>query len=179
MNTERYTHMVNSMAARPALARGIAIANKIITNAIYIAYPLLLIWLFVQAFSAGDFTWPLGEAAVVFAKALLVPLVSFVLLTFLRKAVNAPRPYEVLDITPVISKDTKGLSFPSRHVFSIFVIAIAFWASLPQPWIGAVIMMLGVALAAARVVSGVHFLRDVLAGAILGVLCGIIGFYLM
>ena len=55
-------------------------------------------------------------------RALLVPGISFGAVSLFRWAFRAPRPYEVFETTPVIKKNTKGKSFPSRHVFSIFVI---------------------------------------------------------
>ena len=48
----------------------------------------------------------------------------FVGLSVVRKIINAPRPYEKFDMPPVLEKDTKGKSFPSRHVFSVFIIAM-------------------------------------------------------
>lgn len=159
MNRETYLHMTEGLRARPTLARAVTVTNKAITYAIYIAYPAFLIWLFVT-----------GSPR--FATALLVPLVSFTLLTFLRAAVNAPRPYEVFDAPPVIAKDTLGKSFPSRHVFSIFAIGATILAIAPSPVPGAAILVLGVALAAIRVITGVHFPRDVVAGALLGAAAG-------
>lgn len=159
MNRETYLRMTEGLRARPTLARAVTIANKAITYAIYVAYPAFLIWLFIA-----------GSPRLV--AALLVPLVSFVLLTFLRTAANAPRPYEVFDAPPVIAKDTKGKSFPSRHVFSIFVIGSTILATAPSPVPGCVILALGVALAAIRVVTGVHFPRDVVAGALIGAASG-------
>ena len=37
--------MTDALRARPALARGVSLANKIITDAVYVAYPCLLVWL--------------------------------------------------------------------------------------------------------------------------------------
>ena len=98
----------------------------------------------------------------------------FAALSLLRKALDRPRPYEVYGLQPLIPKDTRGKSFPSRHVFSICVIGASFLYLIPP--LGGALLALGVLLAAARVVSGVHFVKDVLAGAIAGVLSAIIGF---
>ena len=107
----------------------------------------------------------------------LVPAISFVSLSVVRRGLNRPRPYEALDIVPLIPREKKGESFPSRHVFSVFVIAMTWgWVCPPVGWLlGAV----GVLLAVTRVVAGIHFPRDVLAGALLGVACGAVGFYLL
>jgi membrane-associated phospholipid phosphatase len=84
------------------------------------------------------------------------------------------RPYEVLEIQPLIVKETKGNSFPSRHVFSAFVIAVtALWVA---PAAGGVLLVLGVALAACRVIGGVHWPRDVIAGAAVGIAAGLLGY---
>ena len=44
------------------------------------------------------------------------------------------------------------------------------------PPLGAALLVLGALLAVARVVSGVHFVRDVVSGAVIGVLSAVIGF---
>lgn len=178
MSESRYISMVNKLGSNPTLAKAVSISNKVLTYAIYLAYPCLLVWLGYSALTQWNTETGI-TAITTLAVAFFVPLISFVLLTFLRKAVNAPRPYEVLDIKPAITKDTKGLSFPSRHVFSIFVIGTTFCAVCPIPWIGWIVLVMGVVLAAMRVLGGVHFPCDVIAGALLGIICGSLCFYLI
>lgn len=165
--------MTDALRARPVLARGVSLANKVITDAVYVAYPCLLVWLAYAAATGA------AGAAGMLLRAALVPGISFVLVTVLRKVINAPRPYEVFDAAPVISKDTRGNSFPSRHAFSIFVIAMTFCACCPLAWVGPVMLAAGVLLAVIRVVSGVHFPRDVVVGALLGVLAGFVGLWIL
>lgn len=162
--------MTDALRARPVLARGVSLANKVITDAVYVAYPCLLVWL-AYAVATG--------AAGMLLRAALVPGISFVLVTVLRKVINAPRPYEVFDAAPVIPKDTRGNSFPSRHAFSIFVIAMTFCACCPLAWAGPVMLAAGVLLAVIRVVSGVHFPCDVVVGALLGMLAGFVGLWIL
>ena len=166
--------MTDALRARPVLARGVSLANKVITDVVYVAYPCLLVWL---AYAAA--TGAAGAAGTLLLRAVLVPGISFVLVTVLRKAINAPRPYEVFDASPVIPKDTRGNSFPSRHAFSIFVIAMTFCACCPLAWAGPVMLAAGVLLAVIRVVSGVHFPRDVVVGALLGMLAGFVGLWIL
>ena len=99
----------------------------------------------------------------------IVPFVFFVLITIVRKKINAKRPYELYGFKPVIKKDTKGLSFPSRHVFSIFVIGGSIWVI--NKILGTIILIMGVLLAIIRVICGVHFPKDVIAGAVIGFVC--------
>ena len=165
--------MTDALRARPVLARGVSLANKVITDVVYVAYPCVLVWLTYAAATGA------AGAVGTLLRAVLVPGVSFALVTVLRKAINAPRPYEVFDASPIIPKDTRGNSFPSRHVFSIFVIAMTFCACCPLAWVGPVMLVAGVLLAVIRVVSGVHFPRDVVVGALLGMLAGFMGLWIL
>ena len=144
--------------------------NRIITTMIYLIYPALLLILILR--TRGDLS--LGQG---FIPALLIPGISFILLSIVRDRINAPRPYEVFDISPIIDKKTAGHSFPSRHIFSIFIIATTMFYFYPVP--GILIGVTGIALALNRVLGGVHFIKDVTVGALAGVFCGILGFYVI
>lgn len=161
MNAQQYRRL-SAPFRTPAREKGLRILNTILTRTCYVAYPVALIVLAVRQDGRQ-------------LRAFLVPAVSFVLLSVYRHVVNAKRPYEVLDIQPIIHKDTRGFSFPSRHVFSCFVIAMTFLWLIP--WLGAMLLCFGVLLACCRVVGGVHFPRDVIVGAAVGILSGLIGFY--
>lgn len=173
MQKTTYISVTDALRARPVLARGVSLANKVITDAVYVAYPCLLVWLAYAAATGA------AGAAGMLLRAALVPGISFALVTVLRKVINAPRPYEVFDAAPVIPKDTRGNSFPSRHAFSIFVIAMTFCACCPLAWAGPVMLVAGVLLAVIRVVSGVHFPCDVVVGALLGMLAGFVGLWIL
>lgn len=97
----------------------------------------------------------------------------FVAMGLIRRWLNAPRPYEVFDIKPLVpKKDLKsGRSFPSRHAFCAFLIATMF-AIVFRSFGGMVPLLLAAALGVVRVLEGVHFPRDVVAGAVLGVVAG-------
>lgn len=101
---------------------------------------------------------------------LLVPALSFVAVSLFRSWWNQERPYEVYGFTPLIAKETKGKSFPSRHVFSIFVIGSTLYGSYPA--VGVLVCLFGMVLALIRVAVGVHFPKDVVAGAVVGIACG-------
>ncbi len=176
MQKQTYQRMTESLRARPRLAKAIIAANKAITYAIYLAYPALICWLVFASCTSG---FADTSQTVLLLKAVLVPATGFALLSVFRKAVNAPRPYEVFDLPPVMPKGTKGKSFPSRHVFSIFVIGVAFLACCPLPWAGPAILVLGVLLACIRVVTGVHFPKDVTAGALFALLWDAVGLYVL
>src|SRR5699024_10671091 len=111
-----------------------------------------------------------------FWRALLAPAISFVFVSMIRHYIDAPRPYEVKEIDPIIKKETKGNSFPSRHVFAAFVIATTLYFISKHL---AILLMIAVfLLAVLRVLGGVHFPRDVIVGAIIGIVSGVLGFYI-
>lgn len=140
-------------------------ADRAVTAAVFFSYPALLCYLF-QA----------GRVREAFF-CVVVPAASFALLSCFRSLYSAKRPYEVLDIRPLLPKKTTGKSFPSRHVFSAFMIGMTHFA-ICRPT-GILICALGAALAYIRVVCGVHFPKDTAAGALLGILSGCAYFILL
>ncbi len=133
-------------------------SDRIITGLTVLAYILVLVLFY-------------NEGITELIKAVAVPGVSFVLVSVFRYLYNAPRPYEVTDITPMNNKKTKGKSMPSRHTFSIFVIAMTIFYFDYR--LGICFLFAGTILAILRVLERVHFVRDVVVGAFLGVLFGL------
>ena len=97
----------------------------------------------------------------------------FLAVTLLRRVINAPRPYEIYDFYDTPPKKKQGRSFPSRHAHSVFAIGCA--ACFTNPTLGAILLVLGVVLCTARVLLGIHFIRDVLTGALTGTVCTLLG----
>jgi membrane-associated phospholipid phosphatase len=102
-----------------------------------------------------------------------LPAAGFFMVTLLRKGIGARRPYEVYGFTPLLDKDSKKNSFPSRHVFSNTIIAVV----VLKVWMPLGILLLAgsVCLAVLRVITGVHFPRDVIAGGVFAVVLGVMG----
>ena len=98
---------------------------------------------------------------------------GYVTVTVLRKVINRPRPYEVYDFYAVKPKEKRGQSFPSRHCYSAFVISTLSW--LVSPLVCAALVLAATAIAFTRVLLGIHFVRDVVCGAALGVVFGVLG----
>ena len=170
MKKETYIKMTQPFRDNPDLAKGIHIANKLCTGMMYLAYPVLLVWLFFNAKYSSYLS---------FLRALLVPGISFILLSVFRSVVNRKRPYEAFDVPPVIKKDTKGHSFPSRHVFSATMIAMTFLLHSPWSWLGLIFLGISLALAVVRVVSGVHYISDVVAGIVVAVVAALLGYVVL
>lgn len=164
MTKEQYIKVTEPLRQDAEKTKRIISINQILTGLVFLIYPLYLVVLY-------------GEKDPKLPKMILVPAVSFALVTVFRRIINAPRPYEKFGIPPVIEKDTNGKSFPSRHVFSVFIIAVTIFYSHPGP--GILIGLIGIAMAVIRVAGGVHEPRDVVAGAAIGILCGVVGYYVL
>ena len=164
MKEETYRAMADTVNAVPLMKSYIIWFNRVVTICMYLLYPALLglLW-----YTKNDGLIP----------AIVIPGVSFILLSIWRDRINKPRPYEVFDMTPVIDKKTKGHSFPSRHIFCMFLIAVTVFYFYPLA--GLLIGLVGIALAVNRVIGGVHFVKDVVCGALVGILCGVAGFYII
>jgi undecaprenyl-diphosphatase len=73
-----------------------------------------------------------------------------------------------------IYRSTDPHSFPSGHAARAFLIAVIASALGPL-WLGAVLWIWAPLVALARVAMGVHYLSDVVAGAVLGIIVALIG----
>lgn len=106
---------------------------------------------------------------------IIAAAVPFVLVSILRGIVNSPRPEEEYDFAamgiPVSGK--RGCSLPSRHAFSAFLLASLILGADPR--LGGLLLVAATFIASYRVMSGKHYLRDVFAGAALGIILGFIG----
>lgn len=87
----------------------------------------------------------------------------------IKLAVKRPRP--VLEDLPPLGGAPSSLSFPSAHATSSFVVATAM-VRVDPAMAGA--FAVAIALALGRPYLGMHYPSDVLAGAFLGVLLGLI-----
>lgn len=61
-------------------------------------------------------------------------------------------------------------SFPSGHTMTAFSITVALCMFYPMLWAG--LLLCAFSIAASRVILGMHFLSDVLAGALIGAAIG-------
>lgn len=104
-------------------------------------------------------------------------LTGYIIVGAARRIVNAPRPYELYDFFDNVPKHKPGRSFPSRHAYSAFVLAMLAW--LINPAITVVLGILAVLICVTRVLLGLHFIRDVATGMLIGVCAGITGLLLV
>ena len=162
MKKESYIKMVNNVKEHKRLVRGLIFANQILTGIVYISFPVLLVAL------SYNKMWDK------LIRIILVCGIPFILLSIFRYFFNAKRPYAMYDYEPIVAKEKEGQSMPSRHVFSAFVIAFAF-AYINWKF-SIIFFVVALLIAVHRVIVGVHFIKDVVVGALVGIASGIIGF---
>jgi membrane-associated phospholipid phosphatase len=104
-------------------------------------------------------------------------LTGFVFVSIFRALAGEERPYEKYNFEPVIPKDTKKHSFPSRHVFSAAVIAGTWIVFFPA--VGAGLIAITALIAILRVICGLHYIHDVVAGGLMGLAWGVFGTIIM
>ena len=165
MNGVQYRSMSEYFSQTKKRSTTVKALHDVLPLVMYIFYPVQLAALAINE----------GFGSEVFLRFTLIPLCTFILVTVMRAIINAQRPYEKFDYTPVVYKSTKGKSFPSRHTVSAFIIAMAFLYI--QSSLGIIMLVIASAIAVIRVLSGVHFIRDVVSGAAIGVIVGILGFF--
>lgn len=149
MNEARYEKLSAPLRKMKQGARLLTWANRLCTLALFLSYPIFLL-LRLLAKDASLLSY------------IVIPAAAFLIVTLIRAWLNFPRPYEKLAIVPLIRKETKGKSFPSRHVFSATMIALTVLTVYPV-W-GVCLLAVSLLLALCRVLAGVHFPIDVIAG---------------
>ena len=159
MTKEKYLSISKYFRENQILRTLIIWMDGALTKIVFASYPVLMIYLFFQS-RMGDL-----------CRTIMIPAISFAAVSGFRRIYCARRPYEIWNIPPILHKETKGNSFPSRHVFSIYMIGMTYEAMLPG--FGVPFFAAGILLALIRVVGGVHFIKDVVCGAGIAVLCGL------
>ena len=160
---EWYDRVASNIENKPFLLSLLRAFNRFMTVVMPMIYLTLLA---ITCLQQG-----LGKQVGIY---LFIPASSFVILSFIRKKINAPRPYEEWDIKPLLDRDSPGQSMPSRHVFSATIISMTcLHASLS---VGVILLVLSALLGLVRVLGGVHFPKDVVVGYICGLVWGVIFF---
>ena len=160
---EWYDHIAGNIENKLFLLSLLRSFNRFMTVVMPIVYLTLLATAYLQE--------GLGKQVLMYV---FIPVSGFVILSFLRKKINAPRPYEVWEIVPLLDRDSPGQSMPSRHVFSATIISMAcLHASLTM---GMICLTLSAFLGLVRVLGGVHYPKDVVVGYICALSWGVIFF---
>ena len=106
-------------------------------------------------------------------------LVGWILASrFWKDVFGRPRSYDAMeDIKPLIRRP-KDLAFPSAHAACAFSVAMVLFLTRPLPE-GITALLMAVLGCYSRIHVGVHYLSDVIGGALWGSLCAVFFTWLM
>jgi len=93
--------------------------------------------------------------------------VSDLVLSILKGAYFRPRPYQLLSGVPLPIGQDEASSFPSGHATRAFAVAALITMQKGKKYLPLLVLSAGVAVS--RVVIGLHYPSDVLAGGFLGI----------
>ncbi len=157
-----YAACVKTIESRPTVKKIIILSAKLL--------PIAVIFLYI-----GTALFLLFSGSRKLGLFLAVPAFCFMIVTIFRNVFNRIRPYDAIGYSPLIPKKSgAGKSFPSRHTASAWVIACA--CCYLSPCYGAGMLLVAGFVGASRVLAGVHYLSDVLAGAGVALLCSLLFF---
>ena len=160
---EWYDRIAGNIENKPFLLSLLRTFNRFMT----VVMPRVYLTLLATAYFQEGF----GKQILIYV---FIPATGFVILSFLRKKINAPRPYEEWDIKPLLDRDSPGQSMPSRHVFSATIISMACLHASSS--VGVILLVFSALLGLVRVLGGVHFPKDVVVGYMCALVWGVIFF---
>ena len=159
-----YKDRIENIKTKKKLCKAIYFLYTYLPVVMFVCYPTMLI---VKAFMGFDLK---------LLMMVLIPAGVLLIVTAIRKIVNRSRPYEKYDTPSLFGRDGNGESFPSRHTASAFVLAMSGFAL--NPFVGGALLIIAAVIASTRVIAGVHFVSDVIAGMVIAVLAGTVFFFL-
>lgn len=171
MQGQQYQEVSAYFSETKAKSSIVKTVHDITPGIIFVFYPMQLLYLlFRDGFQSG-----IGSTE--FLKFLIIPTGLFLILLFVRNIINAKRPFEVFNYTPAIEQNTKGKSFPSCITAFCFTIGIGFMYLSTS--LGIVMLVLAAIVGLSRFLSGRHFIKDVISGALIGSIVGVLGFFII
>lgn len=139
----------------------------------------ILPFLIAAAVAAFPFTVMESREKTVWAKVegllfafLWASIARFIVTPVIRFLLPNPRPFVSEGFTPLIPHEMSS-SFPSGHAVFFFALAMTMWF-YHRP-LAYILGGLALLVSLARIVAGLHWPSDVLAGAVLGIVVAIIG----
>jgi len=105
----------------------------------------------------------------------LASVLSIVLFIWLKRLTGRRRPCYIQPHCWATLLPPDQFSFPSGHTMTAFAVAIPLSLFYPTLTIG--LFFCALSIAASRILLGMHFLSDVLAGALIGGALGYLGYF--
>ena len=101
-------------------------------------------------------------------------ILSILLFIWLKPLTGRPRPCQIEPHCWAKLLPPDQFSFPSGHTMTAFAVAVPLLLFYPTLAIG--LLFCAISIAASRILLGMHFLSDVLAGAAIGGTLGYLGY---
>lgn len=146
-----YQTLLNKIHSIPQLKNTIIFICKYFPYITFTLYPCILLYLLIIR-------------SPLLLSTILRPLSAFIIVSIFRKLINRPRPYESMDIEPLLSHKS-GESFPSRHTLSAFI--IAFVCLNVNIYLGIFACTIASIISLTRILAGVHYISDVISAMII------------
>ena len=100
-----------------------------------------------------------------FLSFIIKPFVVLLITVLLRILIDRPRPIQKYDLKPIDDKKRIGHSFPSIH--TSLAISIALTVIARGPNMGLLLSALAITITCTRLLTGVHYLTDILASILI------------
>jgi undecaprenyl-diphosphatase len=141
--------------------------------AVYFAYVMVVL---VAAF------WFVKKDRLIARKVVILSAISGILArevfaNIIRTLYHRHRPYLTYHIHELISKGNDEASFPSGHATAMFAVASVIYFYNKK--LGGFLYALSILTGISRVIVGVHYPSDIIAGAALGILTGYLVYKLL
>ena len=103
--------------------------------------------------------------------AFLSALIAWVIAEMLKNLIPSVRPFKIYGNTPLTFTIPTDNSFPSSHAAATFAMAASIW--LHDRRLGMVFVIGAILTCAGRVLASVHYIFDVLTGAVVGIVSAV------
>lgn len=167
MNQKIFNILFNFANKNKFTKRTVVLLTKFTCDLFFIMYLIGILYLLINFNKYGFF---------VLFQYLFIPFISFFTARLLRKNINAKRPFEKTNIKSLVYHKG-GNSFPSNHSTSAMVLAIALGYIFP--FFMFLFVFLAIITGILRIMAGLHYPIDVIAGLLIGFLFGYLGFFIL
>jgi membrane-associated phospholipid phosphatase len=112
---------------------------------------------------------------------IIATLIATLVVNSLKIYFNYPRPPSILDVNQIniIGPALYSHSFPSGHTVTIFTLTGILIFYLRTFYLKFLMLISAILIGVSRIAVGVHWPSDVLAGAAIGLVCGVAGVFIV
>ena len=150
-----------------------ALDFAIVFFARYLAYILAILPLGIFLYRVRRTRPELIQMGIAYAGALIA---RFIITPPIRLAFPVLRPFDVFSSAVRLIPHESSAAFPSGHAVFFFALAMGVWFIHRR--LGGYMLVLAFFMNVARVMAGVHWPADILAGAVVGIVVSVVTLYI-